>query len=59
MLVPKTPAVVPAMKRGAVYITSGILEGYEPMVIKACEDAGLKVLEINTQGEWKAVVAMK
>lgn len=59
VLVPLTPRVVEHMKKGAVYITSGILEGYEPMVIKACEDAGLKVLEVNTQGEWKAVVAMK
>ena len=59
VLVPLTPEVTAHMKKGAIYITSGILEGYEPKVIKACEDAGLQVLEVNKQGEWMSVVAMK
>ena len=59
VLVPMTPAVVPAMKDGAVYITSGILEGQEQKVIDACKEAGLTVLEVNQQGEWMSVVAQK
>lgn len=59
VLVPLTPVIVNQMKDGAIYITSGIINGKEDMVIKACEDAGLKVLEVNSQGEWMNVVAQK
>ena len=59
VLVPMTPAVVPAMKDGAVFITSGILEGQEQKVIDACNEAGLTVLEVNQQGEWMSVVARR
>ncbi len=59
VLVPMTPAVVPAMKDGAIDITSGILEGQEQKVTDACEKAGLTVLEVNQQGEWMSVVARK
>lgn len=52
--------VVPAyMKRGAVLITSGIIEGKEEDVAEAFKAAGLKVIDISTEGEWKSVVALK
>ena len=47
------------MKPGAVYITSGIIEGKEEDVVKAVKEAGLEVLEVNRQGEWASVVAKK
>lgn len=59
VLVPLTPHVVPALKRGGIYITSGILEGYEGKVAKACEDAGLEIVKIAEQGEWRSVIARK
>ena len=59
VLVPLTPVIVAQMKKGAHYITSGIIEGKETVVAKAMEEAGLKVLETTAQGEWRAVVAVK
>lgn len=59
VLVPLTPVIVNQMKPGAVYITSGIIEGKETIVAEAMEKAGLKVVEINSQGEWRSVTAVK
>ena len=59
VLVPLTPVIIHQMKPGAVYITSGIIEGKEELVAQAARDAGLTVLEINHQGEWASVVARK
>lgn len=59
VLVPLTPVVVPCLKPGGVYITSGIIEGKEEMVADAMEAAGLTVLEVNALGEWRSVTAQK
>lgn len=59
VLVPLTPVIMPCLKKGGVYITSGIIEGKEGLVTKACEAAGLKVLEVTAQGEWRSVTARK
>lgn len=59
VLVPLTPVIVNQMKPGAVYITSGIIEEKETVVTDAVKAAGLKVLEVNHQGEWVSVVAQK
>ncbi len=59
VLVPLTPVIVNQMKQGAVYITSGIIEGKEGMVATAMEAAGLTVVETTYQGEWVSVTAMK
>ena len=47
------------MKPGAVYITSGIIEDKENVVVEAVKAAGLELLEVNHQGEWVSVVARK
>ena len=59
VLVPLTPVIIHQMKPGAVYITSGIIEDKENVVIEAVKAAGLEVLEVNHQGEWVSVVARK
>ena len=59
VLVPLTPVIVNQMKSGAIYITSGIIEGKETVVQKAMEDAGLTVIDTTAQGEWRAVVGRK
>ena len=59
VLVPLTPVIIPQMKPGAVYITSGIIEDKENVVVEAVKAAGLEVLEVNHQGEWVSVVARK
>ena len=59
VLVPLTPVIVPCLKPGGIYITSGIIEGKEGLVTRACEAAGLTVLEVNALGEWRSVTARK
>ena len=55
VLVPLTPVIIHQMKPGAVYITSGIIEDKENVVVEAVKAAGLEVLEVNHQGEWVSV----
>lgn len=59
VLMPLTPVIVPCLKPGGIYITSGIIEGKEGLVTEACEAAGLTVLEVCAQGEWRSVTAQK
>lgn len=59
VLVPLTPVIVNQMKKGGIYITSGIIDRKEETVVKAVKDAGLEVLEVTYQGEWVSVTARK
>lgn len=59
VLVPLTPVIVHQMKKGGLYITSGILDVKESVVTEAVEKAGLEVLEVTRQGEWVSVTARK
>lgn len=59
VLVELTPVIVHHLKKGGIYITSGIIDNKEQTVVEAVEAAGLSVLEINRQGEWVSVVARK
>ena len=59
VLIPLTPVIINQMKKGGIYITSGIIDMKEDVVKKAIEDAGLEVLEVNHQGEWVGIVARK
>ena len=59
VLIPLTPVICHQMKPGALYITSGILDVKEDVVVKAVKDAGLEVLEVTHQGEWVSVSARK
>ncbi len=59
VLVPLTPVIVGQMKKGGVYITSGIIDTKEETVREAVEAAGLEVLEVTYQGEWVSITARK
>ena len=61
VLVDLTPVIVSQMKKGAVYITSGIINDNdkEHQVIKAMKDAGLTVVDVSYQGEWVSVTGKK
>ena len=59
VLVPLTPVIVNQMKKGAYYITSGILDVKEEVVVEAVKAAGLTVVEVTHQGEWVSVTARK
>lgn len=61
VLVDLTPVIVSQMKKGAVYITSGIIndDDKEHQVIKAMKDVGLTVVDVSYQGEWVSVTGKK
>lgn len=59
VLIPLTPAAVKAMKPGAYFITSGIIQGKEQSVADAMKAAGLSVEAIEEQGEWRLVMGRK
>ncbi len=59
VLVPLTPVIVHQMKKGGIYITSGIIDDKEETVTAAVKAAGLEVLEVTYQGEWVSVTARK
>lgn len=54
-----TPVIVHQLKKGGIYITSGIIDDKEQTVVEAVRAAGLEVLEVNRQGEWVSVIARK
>ena len=45
-----TPVIVNQMKKGAYYITSGILDVKEEVVVKAVKDTGLQLVEVTHRG---------
>lgn len=59
VLVPLTPVILPHLKKGGIYITSGIIDDKEETVTAAVRAAGLEVLEVTYQGEWVSVTARK
>ncbi|MBR1691980.1 MAG: 50S ribosomal protein L11 methyltransferase [Lachnospiraceae bacterium] len=59
VLLPLTPVVIPHLKPGGIYITSGIIDNKEQTVADAVKEAGLTILEITRQGEWVSITAQK
>ena len=59
VLVPLTPVIVHQLKKGGIYITSGIINTKEETVRRAVEEAGLEILEVTYQGEWVSVTARR
>jgi ribosomal protein L11 methyltransferase len=59
VIIPLTPEVVPHLKHGGIYITSGILYTKEDEVRAAIEEASLTVTEITKQGDWVSITAVR
>ena len=59
VLVPLTPVILHQLKKGGIYITSGIIDDKEETVVQAVKEAGMEVLEVTYQGEWVSVTARK
>ena len=54
-----TPVVPRHLKKGGLYITSGILTEKEPLVLEAAEKAGLSYVETIRMGEWSGIIFRK
>lgn len=59
VLLPLTPVIISQLKPGGIYITSGIIDDKEQVVMEAVKKAGLEVLEVTYQGEWVSITAKK
>jgi len=59
VLVPLTPVIVAQLKPGGIYITSGIIDDKEELVVQTVKESGLELLEVTYQGEWVSVTARK
>lgn len=59
VLVPLTPVIVSRLKPGGIYITSGIIDSKEELIVQTVKDAGLELVEVTRQGEWVSVTARK
>ncbi len=59
IIIPLTPVIPEHIKKGGIYIVSGIIDFKEEVVRKAVADAGFKILEIGSQGEWRSITARK
>lgn len=57
VLIPLIPVVKKTLKPGGIIILSGIIEGKEEIVAETLADNGYEVVEINSDGEWRSVVA--
>ena len=59
VIIPMAPVIPDRLRKGGYFITSGIIDFKEDEVRDAIEKAGLKVIEINHQGEWVNITAQK
>ena len=59
VIIALSPHVPAFLKRGGVYISSGIIDGREQEVLAAIEQAGFTVIEHRREEEWHCFVARK
>lgn len=59
IVIPLTPVAARHIKKGGIYITSGIIDFKEEAVVNAVREAGFEILEVCHQGEWVSVTARK
>ena len=59
VIIPMAPVVPARLKKGGIFITSGIINFKEDQVRDAIAATGLEILEINHQGEWVNITARK
>ena len=59
IIIPLTPVIPDCLKKGGIYITSGIIDFKEQAVKEAVSAAGLEILEVCHQGEWVSITARK
>lgn len=59
VIIPMAPVIPARLKQGGIFITSGIIDFKENEVKQAIEAAGMKVIEVNHQGEWVNITAVK
>ncbi len=59
VIIPMAPVIPARLKKGGLFITSGIIDFKENEVKEAIEKAGMEIVQINHQGEWVNITARK
>lgn len=59
IIIPLTPVIPSRLKKGGIYIASGIIDFKEEAVKEAVAAVGLEILEVCHQGEWVSITARK
>lgn len=59
VIIPMALVIPDRLRKGGYFITSGIIDFKEDEVRDTIEKTGLKVIEINHQGEWVNITAQK
>lgn len=59
IIIPLTPVIPDRLKKGGIYITSGIINTKENDVTEAVISAGFEIVEVTRQGDWVCVTARK
>ena len=59
VIIPMAPVIPARLKKGGIFITSGIIDFKEQEVKEALEKAEFEILETNYQGEWDNITAKK
>ena len=59
VIIPMAPVIPDRLKKGGLFITSGIIDFKENEVKEAIEKAGMEIVQINHQGEWVNITARK
>jgi len=59
VIIPMAPVIPARLKKGGLFITSGIIDFKENDVKEAIEAAGMEIVQINHQGEWVNITARK
>ncbi len=59
IIIPLTPVIPDHVKKGGIYITSGIIDFKEEAVKESLQEAGFEILEVCHQGEWVSITARK
>lgn len=59
IIIPLTPIVPSCLKKGGIFISSGIIDMKEAAVVEAVQNSGFEIIEVAAQNDWRAVVARK
>ncbi|MCD7865552.1 MAG: 50S ribosomal protein L11 methyltransferase [Clostridiales bacterium] len=59
VIIPMAPVIPARLKKGGIFISSGIIDFKEQEVVSAIEAAGLEVVSVAHQGEWVGITARK
>ncbi len=59
VIIPMAPVIPARLKKGGIFIASGIIDFKEREVVAAIETAGLEVVSVTHQGEWVGITARR